>query len=249
MELYGWTNPGFSNLGPNGFDGSLMNSSAFNEDYGNVDGLFMKSSESLVLDNEKSELVKGQSKVIGKKIGSISDEKAVAALKSHSEAERRRRERINAHLDTLRGLVPCNNKMDKATLLAEVIRQIKQLKVNATQASTGLLMPEDVDEVKIEKLDQLSVNGSIIFHASFGCKHRPELLTDVRKALVDLKVHMERAQLSYLGDHVKIIFDFMANEDLVTSVREALTAVIEKGSISPEYSLRTLPNKRRRYCL
>lgn len=121
MEFYDWTNPGFSNLGPNGFDGSLMNSSAFNEDYGNVDGLFMKPSESLVLDNEKSELVKGQSKVLGKKTGSISDEKAVAALKSHSEAERRRRERINAHLDTLRGLVPCNDKVSVYTTLYLIV--------------------------------------------------------------------------------------------------------------------------------
>jgi len=40
----------------------------------------------------------------------IQDDKAAMALKSHSEAERRRRERINAHLATLRTMVPCSDK-------------------------------------------------------------------------------------------------------------------------------------------
>lgn len=39
------------------------------------------------------------------------EEKAAMALKSHSEAERRRRERINAHLATLRTMVPCTDKV------------------------------------------------------------------------------------------------------------------------------------------
>lgn len=66
-------------------------------------------SHSLVLDSEKGELVKAPARV-GKK--EISEAKALAALKNHSEAERRRRERINAHLATLRGLVPCTEKVD-----------------------------------------------------------------------------------------------------------------------------------------
>lgn len=54
----------------------------------------------------KATLVKASStKVVGgKKRGSPL--KSAEALKSHSDAERRRRERINAHLATLRGLVP-----------------------------------------------------------------------------------------------------------------------------------------------
>lgn len=66
-------------------------------------------SQSLVLDGERGELVKAPVGV-GKKSG-VSEEKVVAALKSHSEAERRRRERINSHLNTLRSLVPCTEKV------------------------------------------------------------------------------------------------------------------------------------------
>jgi hypothetical protein len=65
-------------------------------------------SQTLVLDAEMGELVKAPARVGNK---GISEAKALAALKSHSEAERRRRERINAHLDTLRGLVPCTEKV------------------------------------------------------------------------------------------------------------------------------------------
>lgn len=69
-------------------------------------------SQSLVLDSKKGELVKAPVKV-GKK--GVSEAKALAALKNHSEAERRRRERINAHLATLRGLVPSTEKVDNFT--------------------------------------------------------------------------------------------------------------------------------------
>ena len=69
---------------------------------------------SLVLDSKKGELVKAPARV-GKK--GISETKALVALKNHSEAERRRRERINAHLSTLRGLVPCNEKVITAYII------------------------------------------------------------------------------------------------------------------------------------
>ncbi|KAG9136875.1 hypothetical protein Leryth_020604 [Lithospermum erythrorhizon] len=57
----------------------------------------------------------------------IMDAKALAASKSHSEAERRRRERINNHLNKLRSILPSTTKTDKASLLAEVIQHVKRV--------------------------------------------------------------------------------------------------------------------------
>lgn len=72
------------------------------------------SSSSLVLDTEKGELVRALVRP-GQK--GVNPEKALIALRNHSEAERRRRERINGHLSTLRNLIPGTNKVLFLTFL------------------------------------------------------------------------------------------------------------------------------------
>ena len=64
--------------------------------------------ESLSLDGEKQEFPKA-SPNLGKK--DLSQTKNATALRSHCEAERRRRERINGHYATLRNFVPCADKV------------------------------------------------------------------------------------------------------------------------------------------
>ncbi|GLT80084.1 hypothetical protein SLA2020_515430 [Shorea laevis] len=214
-------------------------------------------SQSLVLDSEKGELVKMPVRVEKK---NVSDEKIIAALKSHSEAERRRRERINAHLDTLRGLVPCREKMDKATLLAEVVRQVKELKNSANEASKGFLIPMDIDKVSVEQCNDENdeTEGTFAFKASICCDYNPELLTNLRQALEDLQLKMVKAEMSTLGDRIRNDFVFsscrtvhvdpaQACQLLKDSIHYALSSVLENTSASPEYSPRaTLLNKRQR---
>ncbi|KAK2974843.1 hypothetical protein RJ640_017329 [Escallonia rubra] len=228
--------------------------------YGKTGGGLVPVSESLVLDGKKGELVKEPGRGLGKK-GGVGEEKAMAALKSHSEAERRRRERINGHLATLRGLVPCSEKMDKATLLAEVIGQVKQLNKTATEASEGLLIPVDADEVRVEPLDETAGDKTLYFKASLCCDYRPDLMSDLRQALDALHVNTVSAEISTLGCRVKYVFVFTSGRErncgnaksgelLAGSVHQALNAILDMASVSPEYSPRTtLPNKRRRLSL
>ncbi|XP_042477507.1 putative transcription factor bHLH107 [Macadamia integrifolia] len=226
-------------------------------------------SSSLVLDSEKGELVKAPTR-LGQK--TIPEAKALAALKSHSEAERRRRERINAHLATLRKLVPCSEKTDKATLLAEVISNVKELKRNAIEASKGFVIPMDVDEVRVEAKyheDDGSSSSSghhpFCIQATLCCDYRPELLTDLRQTLEALHLKTMSAEISTLGCRVKNVLVLMTSSSiegstaenaevrnfLATSVHQALRNVLDRASgASPELisppGITTLPNKRRR---
>jgi hypothetical protein len=73
------------------------------------------STSSLLLDSGRRQLLNTAVDVTDvvpkRKGGDEREDKAATALRSHSEAERRRRERINAHLATLRSMVPCTDKV------------------------------------------------------------------------------------------------------------------------------------------
>lgn len=72
------------------------------------------SNSTLILDCERGgefEKSAANEAVVGKK--RVSQTKSLQALKSHSDAERRRRVRINAHFTTLRGLLPSSSSDDK----------------------------------------------------------------------------------------------------------------------------------------
>ncbi|XP_019422704.1 PREDICTED: transcription factor bHLH30-like isoform X2 [Lupinus angustifolius] len=220
--------------------------------------ILYNSNSSLPFESEKGELVKCPTR-IGLK-NEISEAKTLAALKNHSEAERRRRERINGHFDTLRGLVPSNEKLDKATLLAEVISQVKELHKNAMESSKGLIIPKYYDEVKIEPYNDAGEGyGSICYKASICCGYTPEILSDLKQTLDALKLKLVRAEISTLGKRVKNVFVFICckgdNSDvdackaLESFVYQALSSVLDKASSTLEYLPRTShPNKRGRFC-
>lgn len=149
----------------------------------------------------------------------------------------------------------CNQK-DKATLLAEVVRQVKELKKKATEASNGVFVPMDTDEVKVEPCG-IQANGCMSFKATLCCEYRSELLSDLKQALDALHLKLVKTEISTLGNRVKNIFFFTSSiaengknsevsRHLASSVHKAISFVLEKAS-SPEYSPRTtLPMKRRR---
>ena len=66
-------------------------------------------SRSLVLDKSKGEIVNAPRRTLIKE--TREEEKALLASKIHSEAERRRRERINCHLATLRTILSSSCKV------------------------------------------------------------------------------------------------------------------------------------------
>ncbi|KAL9669477.1 hypothetical protein QQ045_007024 [Rhodiola kirilowii] len=200
----------------------------------------------VVADSEDEELAK----CLGKeKKKNARNEKAVVTLKNHSEAERRRRERINGHLATLRGLVPSSNEkiqMDKATLLAEVISQVKKLQEQAKQVSKGLLMPMDADELIVEPLHVESETRVITFKASLCCDFRPDLFSALKQAIGALKLKTLHSEISVLGERIKTLFilassgcELMsinnpeARQNLANAILQALSSVLYKASPFP----------------
>lgn len=138
--------------------------------------------------------------------------------------------------------------MDKATLLAEVVSQIKQLRTTASQASEGLHIPMDIDEVKVETLENRAGDGSFLLRASLCCEHWPDLLSDVRQMINNLPVRVLKSEISTLRSRVKIAFLITTVErNCASSVHSALSNILEKVSALTESAEQLfIPRKRQR---
>ncbi|XP_043714748.1 transcription factor bHLH30-like [Telopea speciosissima] len=196
--------------------------------------------------------------------------KAVAAGKSHSEAERRRRERINGHLSTLRSLLPNTTKTDKASLLAEVVKHVKDLKKLADDVSSDMgcrewSLPGEVDELTLDYCDE----EAKLIRASLCCEDQPELLRDLTRALrsVEAKVRVVKAEIGTVGGRTKSVIVVKRRssesgagegegeregereaEDVLGELRRALKGVVDKSALSASAQL-VSGNKRSRVSL
>ncbi|KAD7116686.1 hypothetical protein R6Q59_006580 [Mikania micrantha] len=168
----------------------------------------------------------------------IMDAKALAASKSHSEAERRRRERINNHLAKLRSLLPSTTKTDKASLLAEVIQHVKELKRQTSIITEQSPVPTEIDELSVENASEK--DGKIVIRASLCCEDRSDLLPDLIKTLKALRLRTLKAEITTLGGRVKNVLFITAEDHLIgnddqqmvnysiSTIQEALKQVMEK---------------------
>ncbi|GFP94578.1 transcription factor bhlh30 [Phtheirospermum japonicum] len=173
----------------------------------------------------------------------IMDAKALAASKSHSEAERRRRERINNHLAKLRSLLPSTTKTDKASLLAEVIQHVKELKRQTSVIAETSPVPTETDELTIDNTSD--EDGRPIIKASICCDDRSDLMPDLIKTLKDLRLKTLKAEITTLGGRVKNVLFITGDDEMngscdvdidqqqqfcISSIEEALKAVMEKSN-------------------
>ncbi|KAJ1436050.1 Myc-type, basic helix-loop-helix [Sesbania bispinosa] len=134
-------------------------------------------------------------------------DKALAALKNHKEAEKRRRERINSHLDKLRTLLPY-----KASLLAKVVQRVKELKQQTSEITEEFeTIPSETDEITI--LSTSGSDGRIIFKASLCCEDRSDLIPDLIEILRSLNLKTLKAEMATLGGRTRNVLVVAADKD------------------------------------
>ncbi|KAI3525945.1 hypothetical protein L1887_05082 [Cichorium endivia] len=163
---------------------------------------------------------------------------------NHKEAEKRRRERINSHLNRLRTLLPCNSKTDKASLLAKVVQRLKELKQTTSEIERLECLPSETDEVTVISLDNNQNDGRIVIKASLCCDDRSDLLTDMIQTLKSLQLRPSRVEMVAIGGRIRNIVlvecDYRGGDcsKLVHCLKEALGCLIKSDLSSDQSSKR-----------
>ncbi|KAK1265651.1 Transcription factor bHLH30 [Acorus gramineus] len=164
---------------------------------------------------------------------SVEEARATANLRIHRQAERRRRERINGHLSTLRRLIPGTTKMDKASLLARVIDHVKDLTRKASDIGKGSTVPSENNEVRVE----CDGEDNLMIKASVCCEDRPDLFSDLTQAFRALKLTVIEAEIVCVGGRVKNVFILCSRRDgegsvCLNSLRESMKEALDKIACS-----------------
>ncbi|KAL8215379.1 hypothetical protein R6Q57_004828 [Mikania cordata] len=165
---------------------------------------------------------------------------------NHKEAEKRRRERINSHLNCLRTILPCNSKTDKASLLAKVVQRLKVLKQTTSEIKHDENIPSATDEITVISLKNNLNDGRIIIKASMCCEDRSDLLSDMIQTLNSMQLSPVRVEMVAIGGRILNIISVECDcrrddcGELVRHVREALSCLATSN-----FGLNQ-PSKRRR---
>ncbi|XP_054776820.1 transcription factor bHLH106-like [Prosopis cineraria] len=164
-------------------------------------------------------------------------DRALAALKNHKEAEKRRRERINSHLDKLRTLLPCNSKTDKASLLAKVVQRVRELKQQTSQITELETIPSETDEITVLSTSgDYAGDGRLIFKASLCCEDRSDLIPDLIEILKSLHLKTLKAEMATLGGRTRNVLIVAADDDhsieSIHFLQNALKSLLERSNSS-----------------
>lgn len=148
--------------------------------------------------------------------------------------------------------VPCVLcvQTDKASLLAEVIQHVKELKRQTSEITEEACpLPTEADELTVDASSD--EDGRLVVRASLCCDDRADLLPDLIRALKALRLRALKAEITTLGGRVKNVLVItgddsagyegmeededqqeeqapMSPQHMVASIQEALRAVMER---------------------
>lgn len=128
---------------------------------------------------------------------------------------------------------------DKASLLGEAVRRVKELKKTAAAQED---YPSEADELKVSQCESTG-----LIKAALSCDDRPEMIVDMIQALKAAEAKVVRAEMATVGGRTKSVLWVRVgpqNDAGLGGLRRALKMVMDKSASSEQ----SLPgSKRPRY--
>ncbi|KAI3736541.1 hypothetical protein L2E82_26381 [Cichorium intybus] len=167
------------------------------------------------------------------------------ASQKHAFSERKRRKRINCHYDSLRQLFPRLLKSDKASVLAETVRRLKELKKMVADiapshgdgerypgngSGRSFFIPGENDEMIVS---YVASSNKTAVRAIVCCEDRPSLNQDLTEAIHSVRGKAVKAEMATVGGRTKaeVVVEWPecggGREEDVGLLRRALKAVVE----------------------
>ncbi|KAG6438326.1 hypothetical protein SASPL_103264 [Salvia splendens] len=161
---------------------------------------------------------------------------------NHVLAERRRREKLNERFVVLRSMVPFVTKMDKASILADTIDYLKQLKRRIQQLETesernvgrrekSRLRTDGGKRPKVGATVEVSIIESDAL-VDISCVDKSGLLLDLMQMLRDLGLHVTTAHSSINNGtfnaelRAKVVESANGRRPSITEVKTAISVLI-----------------------
>ncbi|KAF8412072.1 hypothetical protein HHK36_000025 [Tetracentron sinense] len=161
-------------------------SSSIDSEHSHSDGLFVGAGIGIGIGIE-IEIEKNRPKKRGRKPGNSRDMPL-----NHVEAERQRREKLNHRFYALRAVVPNVSRMDKASLLADAVSYVNELKAKVEELEARLGGKES-KKVKTETSENQSTTTSVDGHIprSSCTDHRMEVQVKIIGSEAMIRVQSE----------------------------------------------------------
>ncbi|KAE9613341.1 putative transcription factor bHLH family [Lupinus albus] len=163
------------------------------------------------------------------------------AAKKHSDAEKRRRIRINEQYNALRRILPSifnqhlnsssignepnRVKTDKASILVETIKQLRKLEKSVPK----MLIPSWEDEFTTEQCNNQEQQGLV--KVTLSCEDRRGLMLAIERAVGSVNAKLVNADLVTVGGRAKFVLwvqGLVAGKEGLRMLRRTLKVVMHK---------------------
>ncbi|XP_058081533.1 transcription factor bHLH25-like [Magnolia sinica] len=131
----------------------------------------------------------------GTKRGSVATTRPPSHTQDHIIAERRRREKLSQKFIALSAIVPGLKKMDKASVLGDAIKYLKQLQ-DRVKTLEDQTVKKTVESVVFVKKSQLSIDGDLSSSDDSFDGHSDEALPEIEARVSEknilIRIHCEK---------------------------------------------------------